>query len=69
MRTPEQWWIPTDPIAERRLITVLARMAQCVLDHAQELSPVGHVSTGQVAKALDDENLNNNKQGHTACKS
>jgi len=38
--TAEQaaWWIPTDPITEKRLITVLAKMAKYMLDHAQERS-------------------------------
>jgi len=32
------WWIPTDPIAQRQLVAVLAKMAKCVLDHAEERS-------------------------------
>jgi hypothetical protein len=33
------WWIPTDPIAHRQLIAVLAEMAKCVLDARQQAPP------------------------------
>lgn len=49
--TAEQtsWWLPRDPITESRLVAILAKMVQCVLDHAEELPPVRHTPTGQVA--------------------
>lgn len=36
--TAEQasWWIPSDPISERRLVAVLVDMAKCVLDHTEQ---------------------------------
>lgn len=39
--TPERssWWIPTDPIAQRQLVAVLAKMAKCVLDAREEPLP------------------------------
>ena len=30
--------MPTDPIAQRQLVAVLAKMAKCVLDHTEERS-------------------------------
>ena len=38
--TPEQasWWIPSDPVTERRLVAVLVEMAKCVLAHTEERS-------------------------------
>lgn len=29
--TLEQWWMPSDPVSERRLVAVLVEMARCVL--------------------------------------
>lgn len=48
--TPDAWWIPCDPIRQRRLVLVLAKMARCVLDHTGEPpseSPVEETSDGQ----------------------
>ena len=31
MTATEQWWIPTDPVSERKPVAVLVEMAKCVL--------------------------------------
>jgi len=55
--TIEQWCIPTDPITERRLITVLAKMAKCVLDHAEERSDSHQLEPGEPPPLLYVEPL------------
>jgi len=45
---PDAWWIPHDPISQRKLVTVLAKMAKYVLDRAEE--PLSESSEGE---ALD----------------
>ncbi len=37
--TSDAWWIPRDPITQRRLVLVLAKMAQSVLDGAGKPLP------------------------------
>ena len=55
------WWIPHDPITERRLVLVLTKMAKCVLDHAQELPPAdGEIpSQNCSAKRMGATHFNN----------
>ena len=52
--TVEQWWIPSDPLIERRLVLVLTKMARHVLAHTEKLPPVRHTPAEQVGEPLDD---------------
>ena len=55
--TAEQtsWWIPHDPISERRVAAVLLEIARCLLSHAKELPAIRHIPAGQVGEPIGGE--------------